>query len=203
MYVLYEHHKSADGAILITDMALAFRFPGNPKINFKALSQQQRALFEIVKEQFFKDIHPKFRSMDDKTKVWSFFSPHGEILYKNLKASPLTSVGLEFRKVEGLTASIEAGWLEEPKAQFDPSDFFYQTEPASPTGAGGLSKDSALVQLAALLETTKDVLSATDRDKDLIKKLYRRRALALHPDRNNGDGSRMSELNMLWQVYNG
>lgn len=203
MYVLYEHHKGPSGEILITDMALSFRFPGNPKINFKALSQQQRALFEIVKEQFFKDIHPKFRSMDDKTKVWSFFSPHGEILYRNLKDSPLTSVGLEFKRVEGLQTSVENGWISEPKARFDPGDFFYNPEPASPTGAGSITKDQAALHLSVLLELPKDSLISTDRDKDLIKKAYRRKALAFHPDRNSGDGSRMSELNMLWQVYNG
>lgn len=202
MYVLYEHHKSAEGAILITDMALAFRFPGNPKINFKTLSQQQRALFEIVKEQFFKDIHPRFRSMDDKSKVWSFFAPWGATLYANLKASPLTSVGLEFRKVENLQESIENGWVSEPLAKFDAADFFYTPEAPAPLG-NGLSRDKALMQLAALLETTKDALTSADRDKDLIKKAYRRKALAFHPDRNSGDGSRMSELNMLWQVYNG
>lgn len=202
MYVLYEHHKGPDGQILITDMSLTFRFPGNPKVNFKLLSQQQRALFEIVKEQFFKDIHPKFRSMDEKTKVWSFFAPWGATLYNNLKSSPLTSVGLKFQKVESLQESVDRGWCDEPKATFDPSDFFYQTEPP-PTVGTGLSRSDAIMQLATLLETTKDALSAPDRDRDAIKRAYRRKALALHPDRNNGEGSMMSELNMLWQVYNG
>jgi hypothetical protein len=34
-----------------------------------------------------------------------------------------------------------------------------------------------------------------------LKKLYRKRALELHPDRNGGDGSKMSELNRLWTLY--
>jgi curved DNA-binding protein CbpA len=36
----------------------------------------------------------------------------------------------------------------------------------------------------------------------LDKSSYRRAALKYHPDRNNGDGSKMSELNSLWSVYN-
>lgn len=35
-----------------------------------------------------------------------------------------------------------------------------------------------------------------------LKKIFRKKALELHPDRNNGDGSRMSELNSLWSEYN-
>jgi hypothetical protein len=37
-----------------------------------------------------------------------------------------------------------------------------------------------------------------DIDLDSAKKLYRKAALAFHPDRNNGDGAKMSELNMIW-----
>lgn len=44
-------------------------------------------------------------------------------------------------------------------------------------------------------------LFITSKDSKLAKKFYLRAALALHPDRNNGDGSKMSELNMLWQEY--
>ncbi len=31
-----------------------------------------------------------------------------------------------------------------------------------------------------------------------LKPIYRKAALRLHPDRNNGDGSKMSELNSIW-----
>lgn len=33
------------------------------------------------------------------------------------------------------------------------------------------------------------------------KKLYLSAAMRLHPDRNNGDGSKMSKLNELWGIY--
>ena len=201
MYVLYEHHKGPDGAILVTDMALTFRFPGNPRIDFRRLSVQQKALFEIVKDTFFKDIHPRYRSMDDKTKVWSFFAPYGKTLYENLKASPLTQVGLLFERVDGLQASFENEWVERSKIVIDPHDFFYT--PAGQTNvSSGPSREQAIMQLAAILNLPTEALTSEVRDGDLIKRAYRRSALALHPDRNNGDGSKMSELNMLWQVYN-
>lgn len=33
------------------------------------------------------------------------------------------------------------------------------------------------------------------------KKLYRSAAIKYHPDKNNGDGSKMSKLNELWGIY--
>lgn len=41
------------------------------------------------------------------------------------------------------------------------------------------------------------------RSNGAAKKLYRSAAMRLHPDRNNGDGSRMSKLNELWSIYGG
>lgn len=38
-------------------------------------------------------------------------------------------------------------------------------------------------------------------DKVGAKKIYRAAAIKLHPDKNNGDGSKMSKLNELWGIY--
>jgi len=38
-------------------------------------------------------------------------------------------------------------------------------------------------------------------DKNSAKKIYRAAAIKLHPDKNNGDGSKMSKLNELWGIY--
>ena len=53
------------------------------------------------------------------------------------------------------------------------------------------------------MEITKSDAEAFLRKLGVVdKKSYRMKALALHPDRNGGDGAKMSELNMYWQVYN-
>lgn len=62
-----------------------------------------------------------------------------------------------------------------------------------------VSKDTLATQLVKLLEISKDDLS----DSITLKKAYRRKALEWHPDRNNGDGTKMSELNSIWSAYNG
>jgi hypothetical protein len=36
-----------------------------------------------------------------------------------------------------------------------------------------------------------------------LRKVYRAAAMRLHPDRNNGDGSRMAKLNQLMAIYGG
>jgi hypothetical protein len=66
------------------------------------------------------------------------------------------------------------------------------------TTSNVVSKDTLGKQLIALLGTTADMLQDTIQ----LKKLYRKKALELHPDRNQGDGSKMSELNSIWSAYN-
>lgn len=74
-------------------------------------------------------------------------------------------------------------------------DFHYNYAPA----VNEVSKDTLAEQLIKLLEISRDDLA----DTLVAKKAYRRKALELHPDRNNGDGTKMSELNSIWSAYNG
>lgn len=71
-------------------------------------------------------------------------------------------------------------------------NFYYNTQPVS-TQASAQSIAAQLTDFLGVDVSTKDV--------NELKKLYRRKALELHPDRNNGDGSKMSELNMLWTLF--
>lgn len=76
-----------------------------------------------------------------------------------------------------------------------PEDFFYNQGVASSVP---ISKESLANQLLAMLGITAEELA----DSNRAKKAYRRKAMELHPDRNSGDGSRMSELNSIWSAYN-
>jgi hypothetical protein len=99
-----------------------------------------------------------------------------------------------------LTAS---DWVLKEVADTDPhanvnvpkdyADNFYHTpESAAPVE----SSESIAVKLSIFLG-----VKITTQDVSELKKYYRRRALELHPDRNNGDGAQMSELNRLWTLY--
>lgn len=79
------------------------------------------------------------------------------------------------------------------KQKVDYSNFHYNQAPVAP------SKQSIAAQLAILLCLGDDI---TCYEFDDLKKQYRRKALELHPDRNNGDGAAMSELNSVWSAYN-
>ena len=197
MYLLYEHHKDASGNLLATDMLMSSFFPGRPGIAFK--KPAEAAFFEFTKH-IFKAVHASQRSYDPDTKIWSFFAPAGAGVYKALKDSPMAKIGLLFEKIESLADAVRSGYIGLPPKgtfSFDAADFFYTPEAPKATGP---TKDEASDKLALILGISSTDLKAGN---DLeLKKLYRRAALRLHPDRNNGDASAMTDLNYLWQVYN-
>lgn len=77
-----------------------------------------------------------------------------------------------------------------------PEDFFYEQPPVNqnsirPTAELSLKDiELKLIEFFAVPDLTGD-----------LKKLYRRAAMKYHPDLNNGDSTKMSELNWLWQEY--
>jgi hypothetical protein len=76
-----------------------------------------------------------------------------------------------------------------PKAE----DFFYSY--SQPTSS---KKAVSIDELVATLTGMFREIGVSDPD---IATAYKRAARKLHPDVNGGDGSKMSELNMLWQQY--
>lgn len=113
--------------------------------------------------------------------------------------------GLTIKKIVNLQSLLAKGRLDyiEPKAKagakvdikFNEEDFFYKQ-----SSSKELSEEPLFEALSKMLLITVSQLKAYA-PADL-KKHYRLRAMALHPDRNNGDGAMMSELNYLWRLYN-
>jgi hypothetical protein len=195
MYLLYEHHFNADGSVAATDMMLSSSYPGKPWVNWRSASD--KAIFEYSKI-VFKNIHIQNRNYDPATNVWTFFSDNGKKVYEDLKASPIVGVGLKIERVENLADQAAAKYIAKPTiSSWNSADFFYN--PQGVVQSTGPTKDQIVVKLATLLGIPEnDLESLTLLD---LKKPYRRAALALHPDRNGGDASQMTELNYLWQQW--
>lgn len=121
------------------------------------------------------------REYNTNTKTWTILKPNYEMLEPILKQAG-------FRVI--LTEKINT---TPPKHE----DFFYSY--SEPTSSSRESKESLADKLIKLLECSPNDLA----DSIKLKRLYRAKALQYHPDRNNGDGSRMSELNSVWSAYNG
>jgi hypothetical protein len=89
----------------------------------------------------------------------------------------------------------KANWTICEEVVVAPEDFFYNQGSIIDTP---ISREDLANQLLAMLGITAEQLA----DSNAAKKAYRKAALLLHPDRNGGDGSRMSELNSVWSSYN-
>ena len=114
------------------------------------------------------------RTYNEDTKHWSILDKY----YANLKMAGGV-MGLQWEEQQ----KIKAG------------KFFYEEVLNAPVV---VTREMLQAQLCKLME----VQVVTLQDAVLAKKAYRAAALKLHPDRNNGDGSKMSELNSLWSQYN-
>jgi hypothetical protein len=170
-------------------------YPGYNKVNLKQATES--IVFNAVKE-VFKNTHISKRIFDNDTKVWSFIGLAGKEVYDALKDSPfIRHKMLSFECVENLIEQAQARNIKRPvKSTWSAQDFFYQQ--AAPVSTV-LSKEAIAEKLAALLRLTPTELNSAERSS--LKKVYRTAALEYHPDRNNGDGVRMTELNYLWQQY--
>jgi hypothetical protein len=147
------------------------------------------------------------RIMDDKTYVWTIIGTSGPLILAHLESFITQGILKYFSLVEitdNLQERLKAGRLDKPlrkqgveEIKFKEEDFFY----SAPAQGSGYSRDEVISKLATLIGIDESHMEYLNQEKEL-KSHYRKAALRLHPDRNNGDGSKMSELNMLWSIFN-
>ena len=181
MYIYYTPHKDAASKVVLTELKLTSRAT-SWKINF--YSNTEDAIFQLVKEKALKEVPIAFRAYDATTSIWTYMEDWGPKVIERARVLASVLGGLTAIEVPDLASIAGAQYFDVTKIRSvpKPEDFFYQQAPASKPA---LTKEQIQQKLAAL--------GVTD------KKSYRVAALQLHPDRNNGNGNAMAELNMLWQ----
>ena len=188
MFVYYEHHKDASGKIVLTELRLSSWGDGRLAINFN--STVEKAAFEMCKLGL-KYAPVAQRSHDESNKVWSYFDEWGELTLQRLRditgavLTPIQCIEVEDLAAQAINNRIS---FTGKGQRLKPEDFFYNY--GKPVAAPQMTKETVAQRLKQLMGDTLD------------KSSYRRAALKYHPDRNNGDGTKMSELHALWSVYN-
>jgi hypothetical protein len=166
------------------------------KLELIALRPQEftgiKSFFDVV----FSGAAKSAKTYDPVKRCWFIKSEYMEVLLKGLHAFLLdpkfTWINIEDERV----APISVESFEE----------FFTTPPPS-SGSKNRTKEELVEAMADLVMKyagqKKTEYHYKQYNLDDWKKLYRKLALALHPDRNNGDGSKMSELNMIWNDLQG
>jgi hypothetical protein len=186
MYVYYEHHKDASGKIVLTELVLSSHGTSKLAINFG--NPTENMLFEICKLAL-KHAPVAQRSYDPATCVWSYFDEWGQFtLMRLVSVTDAIAHKVALIEVQDLAAQAVNKRISLSFKRVRPEDFFYNY--GKPVAQAVMTKETLEQKLKSLMGETLD------------KSSYRRAALKYHPDRNNGDGSKMSELNSLWSVYN-
>lgn len=195
MYLFYEHHRDATNKIILTEIKFS---SSNTRwfISFK--DQRENMIFEAAKI-ILKWPPVLKRSIDPTRWVWTYFEDYGEQVLAKIQETTKPLGGVTCIEIEDLFVQAAAQIIQLGKRKkIDAKEFFYNY--GAPIQRAALSREQIQLELTKLLEiSTRDLAAAT---KDDMKRLYRRAALRLHPDRNNGDGSKMSDLNMYWGLYN-
>jgi hypothetical protein len=222
MFVIYEHVHAAVPApgtplgtqtVLYSEIVLSSDGRGD-KIDWKKLNERPQA--EII-TQLLRQVSPDKREYDATTHIWTFMNAFGvnaiTVLNQAIQNGILPSTQLKSVKdLRGLHARKDFSYVPPPRPspfksrspveveiKFDASTFFH-APPPPPKGAGLPTGEALYSALASLLHV--DVTFIKTAPKEEQKKVYRRAALSYHPDRPDGDASKMSELNTLWAAFN-
>lgn len=162
----------------------------------------QRMIVELnfetrsFKKNFFKDniaplvtiikttIPVSARTYDAGTFTWEIdatFWPSLSALLRNLDCNLVEKADARPNDIHNV--HVDANYAE---------NFHYAQEPVQTTE----SIESIASKLSTFLGVT-----ITTQELSELKKLYRQKAMELHPDRNPNGAAQMSELNRLWTLY--
>jgi DnaJ domain len=204
MYLYYEQFLGPLGIndpSTITEVILS-AFGQKAGLNWK--SKTEKATSNLLIHVFKQTLNAKY-VMDPKTYIWTFIGPSGVIIINSIQSMNIQGIftNLHIKEITDLEERLKRGRLDkplpvskEPELKFKEEDFFYSPSVTSNEISGQALYD----KLSPLLDiSSEQLLSATEQE---LKKYYRKAALKFHPDRNNGDGSKMSELNMYWGIFN-
>ena len=184
----------------VTEVVLSSNGSGNI-VNWK--NNKDKAMTDMLRS-LFKQVPLAERTYDETSRIWTFIGFRGQVIIEGIKSMITQGLlnSVELKEIEDLEEKVKTDSLDRKKShkvdekKFNDEDFFYNKVTTTQPLAGAV----LLEKLAPLLGVTTDYLT-NESDNAKLKKLYRRAALDMHPDRNNGDGSRMSELNMLWNIF--
>lgn len=165
---------------------------------------EQKNTFFISKEDWdlvcapinalISQIPSSWRVWDDVNKIRTI--PFDK--WDNLKILAEKGLGCTLKEHKNL---MEDFVLYNPNKPQEPEDFFYeQPKDQGLTQDYSLSKETIELKLRELLNLNPDITFSIIKFDDL-KKLYRKAALKFHPDVNNGNSEKMTELNFYWQEY--
>lgn len=196
MYVYYEHHKDANNKIVLTELRLSSYKYGRLKIDFKS-SPLEELIFKAC-VQVLKFPAQQYYMYDPPTYMWSYMgqfdvsSSYGEEVIKKLEAV-VNVMGGDFKAiaVEDLAAQAVNNWVElspNKKKKMSAEEFFYNH--GTPASTPALTKEQVQEKFRALTGAV-----------FMDKKSYRQAASRFHPDVIGGDAAKMSEINMLWQLW--
>lgn len=209
MFIYYEMFPSSllDKSDLVTEIVISSN-GRDSQVNWK--NKQEKATLEFC-THLFKQVPVANWTFSDLTKVWTFIGYTGDVIITGLHSMKTQGMlaNCEIKLITDLSAKVVVSRLDKrdlvekviPQGQpkYTVDDFFYN--PHATASVEGLSGQALVTKISVLLGVSVEFLN-TETDDSKLKKLYRQAALRLHPDRNNGDGSKMSELNMLWNLFN-
>lgn len=168
------------------------------KIKFH--DKEEKALQQFT-SQVFKTTPFDSYAYDATSHIWTILGSYGRVVIAILESSLKNGAlrNYHIHETTELEYKVARSNLKAKPTEklFNEEDFFYSLPTSTSNDESG---DALYKALSSMLNLSIDKFKSMNLGD--LKRIYRKSALIYHPDRNNGDGSKMSELNRLWSLYN-